>query len=615
MSARERDLPFRELVEALEKLDATTSGNEMVAILADLFRRTPPDVIPVVSYFVQGNLAAEYEDVNLQIGERLMAEAIARASGRSREEVQRRYDEKGDYGLVAEAVLEGQAGSGSGDALTVRSVHEKLLEIARQAGTGSQEAKLNLLADLLQKATPREARYIVRIALGTLRLGAGTMTLLNALAVAFTGEKKNKAQLEKAYNLCGDVGLVAQKVAEKGLEGLQEIKIQVGHPIKMMAAQRVQTLHEIFEKMPHGFAVEWKYDGERVQCHKRGEDVLIFSRNLENITHQYPDVVEAIRQDVAAEEAIVEGEVVALVPGTDDQFQPFQILMSRRRKYDIERYVQEIPVKLFLFDVLYVDGESAMEKPYPERRALLERIVTPSGRVDLTARLESSDPEEIEGFFDEAVERGLEGILAKSCAPDSIYRAGAREWSWIKWKRDYSEELADTFDVVAVGGFAGRGKRSGTWGALLCAVYNPDKDRFETLCKVSTGFSDEELARLPERFKPYETEHRPARVISKLEPTRWFEPVAVLEISGAELTRSPIHTCGSEGEDEPGIALRFPRFLRFRDDKSAEEATTVAEVKQLFEKARSGPGNGTPPPASNVSKRLYSSSSKTKGQR
>ena len=581
-----RDLPFRELVEAFERLEATTSGNEMVEILAELFKRTPYEVIDLVSYFVQGNLAAEYEDINLQIGERLMAEALARASGRPREEIERLYDEKGDYGLVAEAVLEGQAGSG--DTLTVKSVHERLLEIARQTGTGSQEAKLNLLADLLRQATPREARYIVRIALGTLRLGAGTMTILNALAVAFTGAKKNKAQLEKAYNLCGDVGLVAQKVAEKGLDGLKEIKIQVGHPIKMMAAQRVQTLHEIFEKMPQGFAVEWKYDGERVQCHKKGSDVVIFSRNLENITHQYPDVVEYIREGIRADEAIVEGEVVALVPGSSDEFQPFQVLMSRRRKYDIERYVQEIPVKLFLFDVLYVDGESVMEKPYPERREILEKIVQRSEHIDLADRLVSDDPEEIENFFNEAVERGLEGIVAKSCAPDSVYRAGAREWSWIKWKRDYSLELADTFDVVAVGGFAGRGKRSGTWGALLCAVYNPDLDRFETLCKVSTGFSDEELAKLPELFKPYETDQVPARVFSKLEPTKWFEPVLVLEISGAELTKSPIHTCGAQSEDEPGIALRFPRFLRFRDDKSAEETTTVAEVKELFEKARAG---------------------------
>ena len=584
----DRDLVFRELVETFEQLEATTSGNEMVQILSELFRRTPYEAIDLVCYFIQGELSAEYEDVNLNIGERLMAEAIARAAGVMREEIEKLHVEKGDFGLVAEAVLQGQ--DGSGDSLTVRTVHDRLMEVARAAGTGSQEVKLNLLAGLLSQAAPREAKYIVRIALGTLRLGVGTMTILNALAVAFTGEKRNKAQLEKAYNLCGDVGLVSKRVAEKGLDGLKKIKIQVGHPIKMMAAQRVQSLHEIFEKMPHGFAVEFKYDGERVQCHKRGEIVEIFSRNLENITHQYPDVALYIREGVHANEAIVEGEVVALMPGATDQFQPFQILMSRKRKHEVERYVKEIPVKIFLFDVLYIGGEGVMEKPYPERREILERIVVRSDHVDLAQALVSDDSEEIENFFNGAVELGFEGIVAKSRAPDSPYRAGAREWSWIKWKRDYTQDLGDTFDVVAVGGIAGRGKRSGTWGALLCAIYNPELDRFETLCKVSTGFSDEELAKLPELFRPYERDERPARVFSKMEPTRWFEPVVVLEISGAELTRSPIHTCGAESGEEPGIALRFPRFLRFRGDKGAEEATTVAEVKQLFEKARAGSG-------------------------
>jgi len=575
-----KDLNFRELVDGFERLEATRSGNEMVEILSELFQRAPFEVIDLVCYFIQGNLAAEHEDVNLNIGERLMAEAIARASGLPKDEIDKLHVERGDYGLVAEEVLAGQAGSG--DLLTVRGVHNRLMEVANATGTGSQEVKLNLLAQLLKEAAPREARYLVRIALGTLRLGAGTMTILNALAVAFTGEKKNKAQLEKAYNLCGDVGLVAKKVAEKGLEGLKEIKIQVGHPIKMMAAQRVQLLRELFDKMPHGFYVEFKYDGERVQCHKRGEEVKIFSRNLENITYQYPDVVEYIRQGIQTKEAIVEGEVVALVPGTTDEFQPFQVLMSRKRKYEIEKYVRLVPTKLFVFDVLYVDGKSTMERPYPERRKILEEIVRRSERIEPSHTLVSSDLEEIESFFNEAVERGLEGILAKSCAPDSVYRAGAREWSWIKWKRDYSQELVDTFDLVAVGGFAGRGKRSGTWGAILCAVYNPKLDRFETLCKVSTGFSDEELAKLPEMFKPYERDEPPARLISKLEPTRWFEPKLVLEVQGAELTRSPIHTCGSQG-DEPGIALRFPRFIRFRPDKSPEEASQTTEIQSLYQ--------------------------------
>lgn len=575
------DLDFSQLVDTFVQLEATSSGNQMIQILSELFCQTPPAVIDVVSYFIHGSVVAEYEDLNLNIGERLMAEAIARASGRERSVIDELHIAKGDYGLVAEEVL--QSKTSAPDELTVKTVHDELLALAQASGKGSQEAKLNHLAQLLAKSTPLEAKYIVRIALGTLRLGVGTMTILNALAVTFAGEKKNKALLEKAYNLCGDIGLIARTLAEAGLEGIKKIKIQVGHPIKMMAAQRVQLLQELFEKMPEGFAVEFKYDGERVQCHKQGEKVTIYSRNLENITHQYPDVVGYIQKGIRAEEAVVEGEVVALVPGTADEYQEFQVLMSRKRKYDIERYAEMIPTKLFLFDLLYVDGESVMERPYPERRELLEKITQPSERMDLAQALFSSDLEEIESFFNEAIERGFEGIVAKSCATDSIYRAGAREWSWIKWKRDYSEELVDTFDLAVVGGFAGRGKRSGTWGAVLCAAYNPDLDRFETLCKVSTGFSDEELEKLPEMFKSDEREERPARVYSKLTPTRWFEPRCVLEVQGAELTRSPIHTCGANSDDAPGIALRFPRFIRFREDKSPEQTTSTAEIQAMYQ--------------------------------
>lgn len=573
-------MDFGRLVDAFVQLEATSSGNQMIQILSELFRKTPPAIIDIVSYFIQGGVVAEYEDVNLNIGERLMAEAIARASGRERSMIDELYIAKGDYGLVAEEVLESKTGATE---LTVKTVHDELLMVAQASGKGSQEAKLNHLAQLLAKSTPLEAKYIVRIALGTLRLGVGTMTILNALAVTFAGEKKKKALLEKAYNLCGDIGLIARTLAEGGLEGIQKIQIQVGHPIKMMAAQRVQLLQELFEKMPHGFAVEFKYDGERVQCHKQGEKVTIYSRNLENITHQYPDVVEYIQKSIRAEEAIVEGEVVALVPGATDEFQEFQVLMSRKRKYDIEKYVELIPTKLFLFDLLYVNGESVMERSYPERRELLEKITRRSERVELAQALFSSDLEEIESFFNEAVERGFEGIVAKSCAPDAIYRAGAREWSWIKWKRDYSQELVDTFDLAVVGGFAGRGKRSGTWGAVLCAAYNPDLDRFETLCKVSTGFSDEELERLPSMFKSDEREERPARVYSKLTPTRWFEPRFVVEVQGAELTRSPIHTCGANSDNAAGIALRFPRFIRFREDKSPEQTTSTAEIQAMYQ--------------------------------
>ncbi len=576
------DLPFQSLVDAFGKLEATRSGNEMTEILSHLFQETPVDVIDLVAYFTQGHVVAEYEDVNLNIGEKLMAEAIARASGNEREAVATRYTELGDYGSVAEDELSGQQGDAEGT-LTVRQVHDEFLAIAEASGSGSQDEKLNRLAEVLQRATPEATKYVVRIALGTLRLGVGTMTILNGLALAFTG-KKDKKPLERAYNLCSDIGRVARTIAEGGLNALEEIDIEVGHPIKMMAAQRVELLTDLFEKLPDGFAVEVKYDGERVQAHKTGDDVTLYSRNLEDITPQYPDVARFVGEAIDADEAIVEGEVVALVPGTTDQFQEFQILMSRKRKYDVEQYVEDVPVKLMLFDILYVNGDSVIDRPFPQRRRLLESITKNHDRIEPAQLIESSDVEEIEGFFNQAVERGFEGIMAKSTAPDSVYRAGAREWSWIKWKRDYSKDLVDSFDVVAVGGFAGRGKRSGTWGALLCAVYHPDRDRYETLCKVSTGFSDEELAELPATFARLERDETPARVVSELEPTRWFEPEIVLEIQGAELTRSPVHTCGTDDESGAGgIALRFPRFIRFRDDKGPSEATTVAEVRDVYQ--------------------------------
>ncbi len=576
------DLAFGVLIEAFERLEKTRSGNEMMEILAELFQKTPVAVIDLVSYFIQGSVVAEHEDVNLNIGERLMAEAIARAAQNERKEIDSLYVQRGDYGLVAQEVLKGR--SRINTQLTVKVVHDRLMEIANATGEGSQEAKLNILSSLLAQASPTEAKYIVRIVLGILRLGAGTMTILNALAKAFTGEKKNKAVLEKAYNLCGDVGLVAKTLAQSGLEGVSKIGIKVGHPIKMMAAQRVKKLEELFEKLPEGFAIEEKYDGERVQCHKTAgppPQIKIFSRNLEDITYQYPDVVQYIREHIPAKEAIVEGEVVAVAKNGSDQLLDFQTLMQRKRKYDIEKYVEEIPIKLFLFDVLYVDGQSTMEWPYPKRRELLEKITKKSERVELARALVTNDLGEIEDFFEEAVDRGLEGIMAKSCASDSIYRAGAREWSWIKWKKDYSAEMADTLDLVVVGGFAGRGKRSGTWGALLCAAYNPQQDRFETVCKVSTGFTDEELKEIPRRLKPYESKNPPARLFSKMQPTIWFEPKFVIEVQGAELTRSPIHTCAADSG--PGIALRFPRFNRFRDDKSPEQATTVEEIKAMYE--------------------------------
>lgn len=576
------DLPLRKLAQAFSALEATRSGNEMVGILAELFRETPAQIIDKVCYFIAGGLAAEYEHVVLGIGERLLAQALARAAERPLGQIDVLHDELGDFGLVAERVLAGRSRKDS--ELTVGQLHARLLKLAQTSGTGSQEAKLDQLVEFFRASDAQEARYLARIVLGVLRLGAGTMTVLNALAVAFSGEKREKSRLEQAYNLCGDLGLVARRLASGGPEAVSRIEIQVGHPIRMMAAQRAQRLAEITERMTEGLSAEEKYDGERVQCHKDGQQVRIFSRSLDEITAQYPDVAQRVAQQLKTERAIVEGEVVAIDPDDPDHLLEFQRLMSRKRKHQIARYVEEIPTRLFLFELLYADGEALLNRPYPERRRRLEVLVEPAAGIGLSRALFSSDLDRIEEFFNRALEHGCEGIIAKSCAPDSVYRAGARAWSWIKWKKDYSAELADTFDLAIVGGFAGRGKRSGRWGALLCAAYNRERDRYETFCKVSTGFSDEELAEFYQQLKAGELEEQPARVDSQLIPSRWFEPTMVIEVQGAEITRSPLHSCGREELGE-GLALRFPRFNRLRDDKSPEEATTVAEILALYHRA------------------------------
>jgi DNA ligase-1 len=575
------DLPLQRLTEAFKALEATQSGNEMVAIVARLLSETPAAVIDKVCYFLAGGVAAEYHHVVLGIGERLLAQALARASGKSLEEIDRLHNELGDFGLVAERVLAAQKKLKVD--LTVGGIHRRLLALTDTSGKGSQEAKLDLLIQLFGDARPQEARYLARLILGVLRLGAGTMTILNALAVAFSGEKRNKAILEEAYNLCSDIGLIAQRLAAGGLDAVRQIDIQVGHPIRMMAAQRVERLAEILERMPEGLGAEEKYDGERVQCHKEGQRITIFSRSLDDITEQYPDVVERVRDALRAKRAIVEGEVVAVDPNDPQHLVEFQRLMSRKRKYEIERYVAEIPTRLFLFDLLYADGEVFMRRPYPERRQRLQDMVQANQSISLARAIFTNNLDEIEDFFDKALEHGCEGIIAKSCADDSIYRAGARAWSWIKWKKDYSAELADTFDLVIVGGFAGRGKRSGLWGAFLCAAYNDELDRYETFCRVSTGFSDEELQNFFDRLKTDTRDERPARIYSELTPTRWFEPHIVIEVQGAEITRSPMHTCGMATLGE-GIALRFPRFNRLRQDKSPEEATRVGEILSLYRK-------------------------------
>jgi DNA ligase 1 len=577
---------FRELAEFYGRLGATTKRLELRAILAELIQHAQKEELPRVVYLSQGMLRPEFEGVELGVAGSLATAAVAAAMGTPAAEVTRRTKETGDLGTTAEQ-LRAATDARTGSPLTLDEVYESLEKIAAAAGAGSQEIKVQTLAELLKRASAIEAKYLVRLVLGTLRVGIREMTILDALAVAFAGGgKEARAQIEGAFNLSSDLGLVAERLAASGVEGLAKVRLQVGRPIRPMLAERAETLAELLKRMEGTAAFEYKYDGLRVQAHVPAKGpVRLFSRRLEEISEQFPELVQDLPKALRRRPAIVEGECVVIDPQTDE-IRPFQEVSRRRgRKYDLDRAVEEIPVSLYLFDVLLDGDAEVLHEDFPARRAALVEIVKPTDRIRLAEQKVVHTVEEATEFFERAVAVGGEGIMAKSVAAGSAYRAGARGFWWIKYKRDYTEGIADSIDGVVVGGFAGRGRRAGRYGAFLLATYNPQKDRFETFCKVGSGFDDAQLAAMPPLLDKWKVDTKPDSVETTLEPDQWFEPKVVLEVKGAELTLSPIHRAGVDAiKPGAGLALRFPRFTgRIRDEKSATQATTSAELVELFQ--------------------------------
>src|SRR5215467_5516290 len=360
-----------------------------------------------------------------------------------------------------------------------------------------------------------------------------------------------------------------------------------------MLAQRLSDAGEILAKLGGRCSAEYKYDGVRVQAHRTADgQIELITRRLEEISTQFPDVVDVLQAGLGPREVILEGEVVAYDAATDE-LRPFGEVMLRRRKHGIEKAMQDVPVGLFCFELLYADGEDLTRLPYPQRRARLAAAITTSAQLRLTTATEVSTPDALEAAFEQAVTDGCEGLVCKSVSPGAGYQAGARGWLWIKLKRDYRTELSDTVDLVAVGAFAGRGRRRGVYGALLLAAYDPDTEVYRTVTKCGTGFSDAELAALPERLAPLARAERPARVDARQEPDVWFEPGLVLEILSAELTLSPTYTAAwGQIKEGAGLAMRFPRFTgRWRDDKDPQDATTIQELVDLYRAAQRKPAS------------------------
>lgn len=572
------------IADGYEEIEATTKRLEMTDLLVKLLKQTPKDLIAKVVYLTQGKLYPDFVGIEIGIAEKLAIRAAAKATGYSEKEIEEHVKETGDLGETTEKFLEKKTQrTFFQEPLTVHIVYSNLDKMAKAEGPGSTELKISLLAGLLANATPKEGKYVIRTVTGSLRLGIADMTVLDALAVAFGGGKDERKYLERAYNISSDLGRVAKTVVEQGMETVKKFKVSLGEPIRPMQAERLNSPIEILEKLGGKCIAEFKYDGERIQAHKKGDQVTLFSRRLENITDQYPDSCELLRNHVQAENAIVEAECVAVDPDTGEM-RPFQELMHRRRKYGITEAVEEYPISLFMFDALYIDGKDLTLEPYPIRRRNLNKIIGQSDNIKVADYIVTDNLDELERFFEKAVESGCEGLVCKSVAKDSVYQAGARGWLWIKYKRDYKSEMTDTLDLVVVGAFHGRGKRAGTYGALLLAAYNPKKDMFETVTKCGTGFTDEDLKKLPKIMEKHQMPHRHSRVNSTLNADIWFEPKVVIETLGTEITLSPIHVCAMNAiRKGSGLAVRFPRFTgNYRLDKSAEDATSVEEIIEMY---------------------------------
>jgi len=577
-------LLYERLAHTYNEIESASGSLEKTRLFSELLNETSPETIGPIIALTIGKLHPDWMELpELGIAEKMAIQVVSSAGSASEIKVVEVLRSTGDIGFTAEMLLKdrGQMTLFPQEA-TVIDVFNTLDEVSKTSGSGSSREKISKLVGLLADVTPLEAKYILRTVTGTLRLGLGTMGIIDALSLAFMGDRDSKSDIEKAFNVCSDLSQVAVTLASEGIKAITEIKAAVGTPIRMMAAKKLSDSTEIIKKAGGKALVEYKYDGERVQVHKNGNEVVLFSRRQEVITYQYPDVVEYVRKYVKADNCILEGECIAVDPATGRN-RPFQELMRRRRKTGIEEMQEEVPVIVRFFDILYLNEQEVITEPMLRRRELLESIIEKSDKVALTIGEVTDDPDRLDAIFAESLETGHEGVIAKAVHETSTYQAGSRSWLWIKLKASYKEGLTDSVDLVVVGAMYGRGKRTGVYGTILASAYDPVNDTFPTVCKIGTGFTDEALNEFKERLDGNQLEKMNPKVLSDVKADVWFEPTVVIEVLGDEITVSPIHHAGRGLIEGGGLAIRFPRFTgRWRDDKGPTQATTVTDLVDLF---------------------------------
>ena len=582
-------MKFKDLAELFLKLESTSKRLEMIEILSNFFQKLKIsgefDDLDKIVYLLQGKLVSNIKQApKIGIAEKMIIEALSLHSGVESGKIKEVLIKTGDIGITAEYILTkkkkqkslfdfSENSQNNKVSLEIYEIYSALQRMSLTEGTGSHDKKLGILRGLMRKCSALEIKYLLRIITSTLRVGVSTLTILDGLALGITNDKSNREFIEKAYNLHPDLGDIARLLVEEGMDAIKKVKITYGSPIKSMLASRV-PYGEIIEKLGSPFKAEYKLDGERLQIHKRGNNVQLFSRRLLEISDQYPDVCKFVKNNVKTENAILEGEVVAMDVFYEKML-PFQVLSRRRRKYDVEDISKEIPVCLFLFDILLLDDESHIDKPFPLRRKKLEEIIIKSDEIKIVESKLIHSTEELLEFFQEARKKGNEGIIAKSVKEDSVYQAGNRGFLWIKMKGLEGGKLKDSVDVVLVGAFYGRGRRKGVYGTYIGAVFDPLNNKFEAFTRVASGWTDEIMELLKNEMEQHEVDKKPINVRCEDIPDQWFLPKVVIEIIGDEITIS-------DKFPSLGYSLRFPVFQRIRTEKDPEDATTIDEIKQLY---------------------------------
>ena len=554
------------LAETFEKLEKTASYLQKNEVIVDLLKKTPVEEMERVVLLLLGRTNPAYVSKETGVGLQQLKKAVAKASGYSSSEVDKLMRQVGDLGEVAKQLLaKKKQVTLFTEHLTVKKVFENVKALPDISGEGSVDKKIAAIAELLASSAPLEAKYVTRTVLGDLRIGVAEGRLRDAIATAF---KVSQDDVEHAYMLTTDYAVVAKSAAAGGEKGLEKLGLSVGHPVNPMLAQRAESIDEVLKRMGGKAAFELKLDGIRIQAHKDGDTITMFTRRMEDYTNMFPDLIEPIRRALKSKRAILDGELVAIDKKTGKPM-PFQEVLKRRRKYEIKKTIEQIPVEIHFFDVLLSDGETLLDEPYTKRRGVLEKILKPTDKIMIVEQEITGDKEEIQKFMSKALAMGHEGLLAKDL--NANYRAGRREFVWLKLK-----PVLETLDLVVVGGLYGKGKRAGFFGSYILAARDEETERFKTITKCGSGYTDEDLEELTKMFKKIQLKKPHPEVDIEIDIDAHFEPRVVFEVAWEEIQVSPAE------KHTGGLSLRFPRYIRIREDRRPEEINTVQEITELY---------------------------------